>query len=168
MRGTSPIFTIPPRLAGGTSTSSDKAQHRSRVDEWVTECATHIFPSKNSNSRPLKKKKKKKKKRKRGLKWVLPPETGQKIEFFLTEKLNETVTKLRPEKNQILSTRQKKKKKGKEKKEKRRSKRQRKRKRKRKKKKEKKRKKKRKRGLKGVRGGDPETGRKNVFFTRKV
>ena len=34
-------------LAGGISTSSDKEQHRSRVNEWVTECATHIFPSKN-------------------------------------------------------------------------------------------------------------------------
>ena len=31
-------------LAGGISTTIDKAHHRSRVNEWSTECAPHIFP----------------------------------------------------------------------------------------------------------------------------
>ena len=26
---------------------SDKVQHKRKMNEWVTECATHIFPSKN-------------------------------------------------------------------------------------------------------------------------
>ena len=34
-------------LAGGISTLIDKVQHKSNVNEWATECATHIFPSKN-------------------------------------------------------------------------------------------------------------------------
>ena len=34
-------------LAGGNSTSSVEAQHNYRVKEWVTDYATHIFPSKN-------------------------------------------------------------------------------------------------------------------------
>ena len=34
-------------LAGGITTSTDKAHHKSKVNEWVTECAMHIFPSKN-------------------------------------------------------------------------------------------------------------------------
>ena len=33
---------------------TDKAQHKRKVNEWATECATHIFPSKNRNSRTLK------------------------------------------------------------------------------------------------------------------
>ena len=39
------------------TTLTDKAQHKRKVNEWATECATHIFPSKNRNSRTLKKKK---------------------------------------------------------------------------------------------------------------
>ena len=42
-------------LAGGISTSSDEAHQNRKVKEWVTDCATHIFPSKNWNSRTLKK-----------------------------------------------------------------------------------------------------------------
>ena len=34
-------------LAGGISTSSDEAHQNRKVKEWVTDCATHIFPSKN-------------------------------------------------------------------------------------------------------------------------
>ena len=33
---------------------TDKAQHKRKVNEWATECATHIFQSKNRNSRTLK------------------------------------------------------------------------------------------------------------------
>ena len=35
----------------------DKAKHERKVNEWATECATHIFPSKNRNSCTLKKEK---------------------------------------------------------------------------------------------------------------
>ena len=31
----------------GISTLTDKAHHNRKVNEWATECATHIFPSKN-------------------------------------------------------------------------------------------------------------------------
>ena len=34
-------------LAGGITTSTDKAHHKSKVNEWLTECVVHIFPSKN-------------------------------------------------------------------------------------------------------------------------
>ena len=34
-------------LAGGITTSTDEAHHKSKVNEWVTECAMHIFPSEN-------------------------------------------------------------------------------------------------------------------------
>ena len=40
--------------AGGIPSLTDKAHHKSKMNEWTTECATHIFPSKNRNSRTLK------------------------------------------------------------------------------------------------------------------
>ena len=65
MRRTSPIFAIPPRACGRNLTTTDKAHHRSRVNEWSTECTTHIFPSKNLKfTHPEKKGKEKGKKRK--------------------------------------------------------------------------------------------------------
>ena len=65
---------------------------------------------KKRRTRSKKKKRKRKENRKRGLKEVVPPETGRKLNMR-----REIVPKLRPQKNQILSSRQKKKKTKKEK-----------------------------------------------------
>ncbi len=46
------------------------------MNEWATECATHIFPSKNRNSRTLKKKEKE------GPKGY-PPRRPKKLIFYI-------------------------------------------------------------------------------------
>ena len=51
---TSPILAIPPRARGPDSILNRQWQHKRKVNERATECATHIFPSKNRNSRTLK------------------------------------------------------------------------------------------------------------------
>ena len=47
---------------------TDKVQHKRKMNEWVTECATHIFPSKNQEFTHPEKKGNKGEKRKKGKK----------------------------------------------------------------------------------------------------